>query len=466
MKNQITPIILFIVLLFAGCSEDFLEAKPNSSIVNPVSVSDYQALLDNFTALNTTGALAQLSADEYFIVNKTRFDALSIQEKNAYTWNKDIYAGEKGIRDWNQPYRAVFYANSVLDGIKKINQQSASNIEWKNLKGTALFFRAYAFYDLVKNFCGVYRKETAQTELGIPLKLTANINESKQRSSLQEAFDQILADLKEAGTLLRDDFSTNDRNRPSKVAVNAMLARVYLYMGEFEQAGIAADACLLKYSKLIDYNKVSTSSATPFSYNTDETIFQSSQVNIYSNTTAYTTSFTAIGVNPDLLATYDPNDLRSFIFYGKNTLNNFNVKRGYTSGTYAFTGLAVDEIILIRAECLARSRAYEEAMKVINMLLINRFKMDPVTGKTSYNNQMASSVEEALAIILMERRKELVWRGLRWSDLKRLNKDGAAIVLKRNLNGIDYTLSPNSALYVFPIPDDEVALSGIKQNIR
>lgn len=466
MKNQITPILLFAVLLFAGCSEDFLEAKPSSTIVNPVSVSDFQALLDNFTALNTTGALAQLSADEYFIVNKTRFDALSIQEKNAYIWNKDIYAGEKGIQDWDQPYRAVFYANSVLDGIKKIGQLTADNADWKNLKGTALFFRAYAFYDLVKNFCEVYRKETAATALGIPLKLTANINESKQRSSLQEAFDQILNDLNEAGTLLSDDFSMNDRNRPSKVAVNAMLARVYLYMGDYKQAGIAAEACLLKYSKLIDYNTVSTSSATPFSYTTDETIFQSSQVNVYSNTTAYTTSFTAIGVNPDLLATYDPNDLRLVIFYGKNSLNNFNVKRGYTSGTYAFTGLAVDEIMLIRAECLARSGAYEEAMKVINMLLINRFKIDPITGKTLYVNQTAISAEEALAIIFLERRKELVWRGLRWSDLKRLNKEGAPIVLKRNLNGTEYALAPNSALYVFPIPDDEVALSGIKQNIR
>tara|TARA_R110002033_G_scaffold36621_1_gene75228 strand:+ start:3737 stop:3916 length:180 start_codon:yes stop_codon:yes gene_type:complete len=59
-----------------------------------------------------------------------------------------------------------------------------------------------------------------------------------------------------------------------------------------------------------------------------------------------------------------------------------------------------------------------------------------------------------------------VWRGLRWQDIRRLNKEGAGITLTRTLKGENYTLPPNDPRYIFPIPDDEIALSGIKQNVR
>jgi len=75
-------------------------------------------------------------------------------------------------------------------------------------------------------------------------------------------------------------------------------------------------------------------------------------------------------------------------------------------------------------------------------------------------------VAEALDTILVERRKELAFRGLRWSDLRRLNKEGWGIMLNRNLNGVPYTLPPNSELYTLPIPPDVIQLSGIMQNPR
>ena len=78
----------------------------------------------------------------------------------------------------------------------------------------------------------------------------------------------------------------------------------------------------------------------------------------------------------------------------------------------------------------------------------------------------ATSVSDALQKIQVERRKELVWRGLRWTDIKRYNKEGAGISLIRILNGTTYTLTPNSNLFVLPIPSDEIDISGIIQNPR
>jgi starch-binding outer membrane protein, SusD/RagB family len=73
----------------------------------------------------------------------------------------------------------------------------------------------------------------------------------------------------------------------------------------------------------------------------------------------------------------------------------------------------------------------------------------------------------ALDTILVERRKELAFRGIRWSDLRRLNKEGRNITLTRNLNGMSYTLTPNSNLYTLPIPPDVLSFNpGMQQNPR
>jgi hypothetical protein len=68
---------------------------------------------------------------------------------------------------------------------------------------------------------------------------------------------------------------------------------------------------------------------------------------------------------------------------------------------------------------------------------------------------------------LLERRKELCFRGLRWQDLRRLNKEPEyAKTLTRKIDGITYTLPPNDPKYVFPIPPNVIALSGMQQNPR
>ncbi|MDB5086745.1 MAG: SusD family protein [Mucilaginibacter sp.] len=461
MKNHI--IILFLgALLLGACKKSFLDAKPSSNIVNPTTLNGFQALLENNTALNQTGALPQMSSDEYFIVSQSDFDALNnLTYKGAYLWNKDLYGGETNQPDWNQVYKAVFYANSVLDGLKTIGTNAANQVQYNNIAGEALFFRAYAFFDLARNFSPVYNQGTATTDLGIPLRMSSGIDVTVQRSTLQQTFDQIIADLNLSVSLLNNDISKTNPNRPSRSAAYAMLARVYLYMGKYTDAGNAANECLKKYNTIIDYNKVDTTTETPFSYTTEETIFFSTQVYNYDATTGYTDYYTNLGVDTNLIQLYNKSDLRLPIFFEKNSLNNYNLKRGYVGGGfYAFTGLATDEVMLIKAECAARSNDTQTAVAVLNQLLVSRYK----TG--SYTPLTVSNAANALIRILLERRKELVWRALRWSDLKRYNRDGAKITLQRNLNGVVYTLPPNSSLYVFPIPDDEISLSGIKQNVR
>jgi len=97
---------------------------------------------------------------------------------------------------------------------------------------------------------------------------------------------------------------------------------------------------------------------------------------------------------------------------------------------------------------------------VLDQLLITRYK--PGTYLQTTDLKQA----ELLDRILEERRKELVWRGSRWHDVKRLNKEGRGIHFYRTVHGDEYHLQPNDSRYVFPIPPDEIMLSGLEQNER
>ncbi|HCL05345.1 MAG TPA: hypothetical protein DHW64_05015 [Chitinophagaceae bacterium] len=96
----------------------------------------------------------------------------------------------------------------------------------------------------------------------------------------------------------------------------------------------------------------------------------------------------------------------------------------------------------------------------MNTLLQKRWRTGTFTPVT------AANAADALNKIIAERRKELVWRGLRWQDLKRFNKQGANIRLQRILGTDNYLLEPGSNKYIFPIPQEEISLSGIIQNTR
>lgn len=459
MKKNRIWIVLFGVMVLISCKKTaFLEEKPTSQIVQPRTLTDFQQLLDNTEVLNYTGGLSQISADDQQ-VPFANYQLGSATERNAYIWNKEIYEGDVAIRDWNVLYQGIFYSNVVLEGLSKSNITSTP--AGKNIKGWALFSRAYAFFDLTQNFCNTYDVGSASTDLGIPLRLSPGIDEILQRSTLQQSYDQILADALESLPLLQIERPTANLNRPSKVAAFAFLARVYLNMRNYTQAENYADKCLELYNTLVDYNTVNQTSATPFSPTNDELIYSSVQVATYSRTTGVSATSSA-KVSPNLLSLYASNDLRLKVFYALGTDGTYTKKRGYNgSGVYHFTGLATDEIYLIKSECLARRNETKSAMDILNMLLIKR-----LSNTTPYVPIIANSASEALSQILLERRKELAWRGLRWQDIKRLNKEGANITLTRLLNGTNYILPTNDPRYVFPIPDDEISSSGIQQNKR
>jgi hypothetical protein len=451
----------FLFLLGFGCKKDFLDAKPSSAILQPTTLDDFQSLLENNNTTPLSPVLATMSADEYnFTSYATYQSTFTATEKNSFIWAKDIYAGASSVPDWNTPYTAVFYANSVLAGLDKIKNSETNISRYNFLKGWALFQRAFAYYELVDNFSPVYDANTAATDLGVPIKLNPSVDDLQPRASVQKTYHQILSDLAIATPLLGANIPIYNREQPSKVAAHSLLARIYLNMRKYDLAEKQADSSLQLYSKLIDYNTISLTSTDPFTKINDELIFYKSTSNSYSSTVTFLNS--RITISPALLGLYGSNDLRLSLYFVKRPTGAIVSKRQYDGeGTvYPFTGLANDEIYLIKAECAARRNDLTTALTFLNSLLTKRYVTNmftPIVGTTQ---------TDVLNKVLLERQKELVWRNLRWDDIKRLNKEGANITLTRLLNGQTYSLSPNDPRYVFPIPDNEIQLSGIPQNIR
>lgn len=455
-------LILFIFLI-QGCG-DKLDLKPNSRLVIPKTISDFENILDNASIMNNAPALAQLSADEYHIPTLANFQALSRPILRAtYIWEKDIFQGFLKPQDWTVPYSQIFYANNVLNEISKLD--ISSDTELQRITGWALFSRAYAFYTLVSLYAKGYNSESASNDLGLPLKLSPLATEVVPRSSLQQTYDQIIKDATEASELLQPNITIGKRNRPSKVAAYSLLSRVYLSMRKYTQAELYADKSLALYNVLTDYNTLPVRTSTSFSNDCEEVIYYANmRNNIYQQLTYATGALYT--VLPSLINSYETGDLRKTVWFRQNANGNWYIKGINSGNAFPFTGLATDEIFLIKAECLARRNETQDAMDHLNKLLKTRWNPNAFTPARSYQNISAINPVEALDKVLLERRKELIWRSTRWTDLKRLNLESRNIVLNRNIEGQIYTLEPNSSKYVLPIPDDEIALSGVQQNLR
>lgn len=448
-----------VLMCFAACKKStFLDIRPDQSLVVPTTLEDLQALLDNDRVMNGAGgfgvvpALGEMGTTDYYLEAQDLEGFIPPMERNAYTWQQTIYEGAT-VPDWNLPYAAVFYANNALAGLDKVTRSESNAIAWDKIKGSAQFYRAYMFYQLAQVFAPVYDSSTASSDSGIPLRLSADINEPVTRASVQQTYEQVLNDLQEALPLLPalPKYAT----QPSKAAVYALLAKTYLCVYDYENAATAADDCLQLQSSLLDYNNVDTTVTFPFQPLNSETIFFSVAIPHLA-----VTPFVA-GTDSLLYNSYALNDLRKKLFFTEKVPGVPTFMGSY--GLYdLFNGIAVDEIILIKAECLARINSRNEALTQLNNLLEKRYR----TGTfTAYS---AATAAEALNVILQERRKELVMRGTRWTDLRRLNKYAAtATNLERLVQGTRYNLPANDDRYVYPIPDDVLSFNpGMEQNPR
>ncbi len=440
-------LMILACCIFCTACKKFLEEKPDKKLAVPLTLQDLQALLDDNVKINRTSpSYGESSADDYYLTDNDFNGLIQQGDKNTYLWAGEMIF-DRVPNGWYDTYAVVNICNVVLERIEKIERNENDQLAWDNIKGSALFFRSKAFFEIAGIWAPAY--DSATSAPGIPLRLTSDFNIPSVRSSLQQTYQQIASGLQEAEKLL--PLTPQHVMRPSKTAAQAMLSRVYLSMRQYTLAKKYAVLALQTKSELLDFNTLNASASFPVTRFNKEVI-------LYSLVSAGATLSTSRAkIDSTLYNSYSPGDLRRTVFF-KSVNGAHSFKGSYDGSANLHNGLTTGELYLTRAECLAREGNTDEAMDELNTLLSYRWK----TG--SFVPFQAATAAQALEMVLMERRKELVMRGLRWSDLKRRNKEGAAILIKRFTNGQSYQLAPGDNRYALPIPAYIIELTGMAQN--
>ena len=444
---QLNFIMLLIILSISGCKK-YLDEKSNQNLAVPDNLDDLELLLNNASDLNVGMVGGNIMTDEYYL-RSNDWEALSLVNRNGYIWDPQT----QNRYDWDYFYRSIFYGNTVLEQIVKLDRNT-DPVRYDDLKGRALFLRAYSNYQLSQ----IYTPPLSGNEnlnLGLPLRLSSDFNQPVTRSTLKETYDQINRDVLDAISLLppRNRHST----QPSKLAALALAARMQLITGNYKDAYDYSDSALKISSGLIDYSTLDASLEFPFPQwsSNPELIY-------YTSTDIPAISYYWVArVDSSLYTEYEEGDLRKEVFFINNGDGTFSFKGNYTGNFLMFNGIATDELYLSKAEGAVRIGKINEALEALNSLLAKRWK------STDFEKVIITDPEALLKLILMERRKELLNRGLRWSDLRRLNADPKfKTTLKRIVNGQEYVLAPGDPRYTFLIPQQSINVSGIPQNPR
>ncbi|HRP57166.1 RagB/SusD family nutrient uptake outer membrane protein [Agriterribacter sp.] len=453
-KFIVLIVYLFTAFIITSCKK-YIDKKPDSTLAIPTALSDLQALLDLSLTMNKeqSPSFGEASCDDYFLSDEM-YNSKPIEHQMIYTWSRGDYYFQN---DWSKAYLPIYVSNYCLEQIDKIPETFQNQLNWNNVKGSALFFRSYNFLNLMWVYAKAYDSSKAGIEPGIVLRYSSDFNLPSKRSNIQECYDQIISDAKESLEYLPD--MPIHVMRPSKTASYGLLARCYLSMRAYDSALKYSNLCLELKSDLIDYNGDddiygSVTANTPFKQFNKETIFYTEM-----NGNSYINYPSGVLVDTILYSQYDSTDLRKTAFFRPDG-NYYRFKGNYAASNFIyFSGLTTGEMLLTRSECFARKGNIASAIKDLNTLLRKRRNRN-----LPFHELEAHNFIETLHLVLSERRKELYMRGLRWMDIKRLNKEGANIILKRTIEGKLYYLEPNASYYALPLPTDIIDITGMTQN--
>ena len=453
MKDIYISLLAFTAMGAASCRKYVEVKQPNQREF--IYVADFQRLLNNVSVFEVTSSLPLLSADDVEIGPNPNMERLLTNElKNIYTWAAEYYTSDQSDAGWDQLYKQVYTCNQVTANVMASDGTDALK---RSAYAEAQMQRAATYLTLVNLYARPYNPATAATDPGLPLLLSPDLFVPLNRASVKQVYDQILLDINQALPLLPQVPSNN--LHPGKAAGYALLARTYLYMGQFAEAADNAAKALAVQNTLLDLNEyVSGGKSYPRRLDNPEVIM---------NKKVSKPGTVTLPLSAELLNKFTPEDLRYALFTkdGSTFQPSFTGRGSFRDRMFAndgiLAGLSVPETMLTAAEGLARTGKTADAMTLVNNLRKKRL----ATGK--YVALTASGADEALRIVIDERRRELIGTGLRWFDQRRLSlESNMAETETRVFGGVTNTLQPGDR-YVYPIPPKNIELNPeLTQNQR
>ncbi|MBS1781012.1 MAG: RagB/SusD family nutrient uptake outer membrane protein [Bacteroidetes bacterium] len=441
------PLLMLILCIpFTFSCKKFVEVDPPATQLESSTVFTddktaiasitgiYSSMMQSASGFASGGqqsvtVLASLSADDLVSYNFST-DIQQFYENSVNSSNSAILA------IWGELYSYIYRANAIIEGLSKSNSVTASLRE--QLTEEAKFIRAFSFFYLVNLFGDV------------PLITSTDyhINQVASRNSVNEVYEQIISDLKETQSLLPDNYSFagNERVRPTKWAAMALLARVYLYKGDWANAE-SLSSSVINNTTLFSLKELDN----VFLANSTEAIWQLQPVspgyNTYEGNLFILNDIPQfVSLSPALINVFEEGDLRKAhwvdsISAPDNTYyyaDKYKIKINDIVTEYSMV-LRLAEQYLLRAEARAQQDNISGAQEDLNI----------IRNRAGLGNTTANDQSSLIAAIIHERRVELFteW-GHRWLDLKR---DGLA---DNVLSGIKPNWKATDTLY--PLPQSEI----------
>lgn len=425
MKKKLILTLAAVSMWSATACDSLLNTEPTTSISNEVALED-------ITGVNAAliGAYNSLQGVNLYGKNMIAYPELladnvkvSIVNRNeAVTLYQNALGQQVGI--WNDAYVAISRVNNILDVIDDL--PDATQAQKDAVKAQSFFIRGLMYFDLVRIYSRNQRFDLGNT-MGVPIVLTPTKSVTPDlypaRSTVAEVYAQIEADLNATVAL---NVNTNIPFRASSMAARALLSRVYLYQGKWQQAVEAATAVIGsgQFSLLpgAQYANVFLNDGTAESIfeivnRSDDNPGISGVASMYRQTRnpdGTTNGYGDFIATDDILAQFVPGDVRGALFepYVKGSQNvMYTLKFPDSKGLHVTNHPVIRyaEIILNRAEAHAQAGNAAAALADLN-LIRTRAGVTPLSGLSG---------QALLTAILHERRLELAFEGHRPFDLAR-----------------------------------------------
>ena len=445
MKTKYHILIISLLFLTLSACKKPLDIDPVDTIEQGEALltsKDVEvALIGAYSDLGSTdlyGGRPFLMAD--FLANTNAILWTGTYEELTQMINKSILKTNTFVSNtWRDGYSTINDVNNVLSAVDKVDEAKRDRIQ-----GEAKFIRGSVYFDLVRLYGKAYNDGNPSTNLGVPIVLTptTSVTEANyiSRATVEQVYQQAIKDLTEAEASLPETngfFAT-------KYSAAGMLARLYLQMGNYDEAANAASRVINsgEYDLESTYLQAFPTVPAPGSPaqpggNTDEDVFSVQVTNLtgFNSYNEFYGSSTYGGrgdaaISPAWIdANYSDGDQRKNSFYDDGDL--FTSKFANQYGNVSIIRLA--EMYLIRAESNVRLAPAA-----------------PIGGETPLSDLEVvrsragiTTTTATLADILLERRRELAFEGFALHDAKRT---------QTNVGNIPW----NSPRLVLPIPQREM----------
>jgi hypothetical protein len=449
-------ILLFCVII--SCKKLVEVGAPTNSLVTS-SVFNNDA-----TAITAQLAVyANLESQLYLLDSYTGLSSDELTNYSTNQFNTDVYTNNLNAQIdgsfngyWGQYYTYIYQENAILENVQVSKGMSARVKQL--MTGEALFTRAYTYFQLVNMFGDV------------PLVLSTDYkkNSTLARAATSQVYNQMVNDLQTAQGLLSpayidasDNASTSDRVRPTTWAADALLARIYLYMGKYDLAEQQASVVIANNSMfglVADLNKV-------FKTNSSEAIWQltppagtlyTAEGAAFVLTTPPSSSSNGITISPQLLNAFEPNDNRKTNWIGgySQSGTTWNFPNKYKDSRSATTLNEYSMVLRLAEQFLIRSEARAQQGRITGANSAET-DLNAIRNRAGLPNITITALPAMLSAIAHERQVELFTEDDRWFDLKRAKTVDAVMSIVTPQKGGSW----NSYQQLYPLAPVDLQLN-------